>query len=341
MVLIRCLEKDPKQRVRDIGDVRLALAGAFTSDAMAQPVIPVPRPRPLWRRVSPVLAALLIGGLITAVAMYMRAPNAPPQVTQLSLGATGPTALNVNGNGRDLAITPDGSRVVYVGDSSRQIFVRSLGQLAPISLVRAGAVEDPFVSPDGQWVGFGESFALLKKVPIMGGPSITVAVTDSILRGAAWLPDNTIVFATTNPRTGLQRVSADGGTPTTLTTPDMARGEFDHLLPTPLPGGRALLYTVIARSGGLAAAEVAIYDLDTKRSTSLLSGATNAVYMSSGHLAYVAGGTLWAVPFDPARRTTSGTAVPVLTRCGNHGQRGRHIRRLGQRHAGVRACDWL
>ena len=67
--------------------------------------------------------------------------------------------------------------------------------------------------------------------------------------GAAWLPDNTIVFATSNPLTGLQRVSADGGPPTTLTTPDTARGEFDHLWPSPLPGGRALLHTVIARSG--------------------------------------------------------------------------------------------
>ena len=132
MVLTRCLDKDPKQRVRDIGDVRLALAGAFTSDAVAQPAIPVPPP--LWRRASPVLAALLVGGLITAVAMRVRAPNAPPQVTQLSLGVTGPAALNVSGNERDLTITPDGSRVVYVGDRARQIFVRSLGQLEPVSI---------------------------------------------------------------------------------------------------------------------------------------------------------------------------------------------------------------
>ena len=86
----------------------------------------------------------------------------------------------------------------------------------------------------------------------------------------------------------------------------------DHFWPASLPGGRALLYTVIARSGGLSAARVAIYDLDAKTSTPLLSGASNAVYVPSGHLAYVAGGALWAVPFDPDRLTTSGTPVPML-----------------------------
>ena len=153
---------------------------------------------------------------------------------------------------------------------------------------------------------------MLKKMPIAGGPAITIARTDSALRGATWLTDNTIVFATSTSLTGLQRVSADGGMPAPLTRPDTARGEFDHLWPVPLPGGRALLYTVIARSGGLAAARVAIYDLEAKTSTPLLSGASNAVYVPSGHLVYVAGGALWAVSFDPDRLTTSGTPVPML-----------------------------
>ena len=177
-----------------------------------QPAIPVVPP--LWRRASPVLAALVIGALVTAVAMGVRAPNAPPQVTQLSLGVTGPAALNVNGNERDVAITPDGSRVVYVGDAARQIFVRSLGQLEPVSIKTGSVLRNPFISPDGQWVGFGEDLFVLKKMPIAGGPAVTIARTDSILRGATWLADNTVVFATSNPLTGLQRVSADGGMPT-------------------------------------------------------------------------------------------------------------------------------
>ena len=275
-----------------------------------QPAAPVAPP--LWRRAAPVLAALVIGALITAIALRVPEPRPATQLTRLSLGAEGVAALNVNGNERDLTITPDGSRVVYVGDSARQIFVRALDQLEPVSIKTGAVLRNPFISPDGQWVGFGEDLFVLKKMPIAGGPAITIARTDSILRGATWLADNTIVFATSNPRTGLQRVPAGGGMASPLTSPDTTRGEYDHLWPSQLPGGRAILYTIVARSGGLGAARVAIYDLDANTSTPLLSGASNAVYVPSGHLAYVAGGALWATPFDSARRTTDGTAVPVV-----------------------------
>ena len=254
MVLTRCLEKDLKQRVRDIGDVRLALAGAFAPDTSAA----VPRSAdaaalPLWRRAVPVLAALAAGAVVTVIATSFQGQPPAPQVTRLSLEGTGTTALNVSGVDRELTITPDGSRVIYVGD----------GEI------------------------------------------------DGAIRGAAWLPDNTIVFAT-NRTAGLQRVSADGGMPTPLTKPDDARNEFAHLWPHLLPDGRALLYTALARTGGLAAAKVRLLDLQTNTSSDLLAGASNALYVTSGYLAYIAGATLWAVPFDLNRRATFGTAVPLL-----------------------------
>jgi eukaryotic-like serine/threonine-protein kinase len=312
IVVSRCLERDLKQRFRDIGDVRLALAGAFTRDVGAA----VPRstgaaaPR-LWRRAVPVLSALVVGAVVTAIATLFQGQPPAPQVTRLSLEATGTTALNVNGFERDLTITPDGSRVIYVGDRGRQIFVRALDSLEPQALVNGAALKSPFVSPDGRWVGFVENVASLKKVPIAGGPSIPVAEIDAVIRGAAWLTDNTIVFAT-NRTAGLQRVSADGGMPTPLTKPDDARNEFAHLWPHLLPDGRALLYTALARTGGLAAAKVRLLDLQTNMSSDLLAGASNALYVTSGYLAYIAGATLWAVPFDLNRRATFGTAVPLL-----------------------------
>src|SRR5688572_8870220 len=214
LVLMQCLQKDPKQRVRDVGDVNLGLTGAFTSDdarAVAPP--PAPARASLWRRAAPAIAALLVGVLVTAAAMRLSTSRAALAVTRLSLGATGTNAVNVNGNERVLTITPNGSRVVYVGDNGRQIFVRALDQLEPISLATGAVLRNPFVSPDGQWVGFGEDLFFLKKVPISGGPPTVVAHVDSIVRGAAWLPDNTIVFST-NRTAGLQRVSADGGKPT-------------------------------------------------------------------------------------------------------------------------------
>ena len=171
---------------------------------------------------------------------------------------------------------------------------------------------NPFVSPDGQWVGFGEGFGWLKKVPIGGGPAITVArLVTGFLRGAVWLPDGTIVFAT-NFHRGLLRVPANGGEPTPLTTPDAARNDCAHLWPAILPDGRSLLFTVFPLRGGLAAAKTVIYDLENRTSTDLLPGGTNAVYLSSGHLVYIAGDSLWVIPFDVERRTAFGPAVQVL-----------------------------
>ena len=131
-----------------------------------------------------------------------------------------------------------------------------------------GSPRGPFISPDGQWVGFVDSNTTLKKVAITGGPSLTLARVDSP-RGATWAPDDTVIVATINPATGLLRVSAGGGTPTILTRPDRAQGEADHVWPELLPGGRAVLFTVTAVAGGPDAAQVVVMDLtpDNSRST--------------------------------------------------------------------------
>lgn len=307
--LERCLRKNPKDRFRDIGDVQLALTGAFST-----PTAGASSRLSSWQSAGLTVAALAIGVLATAsIFWFGQTRDTAAPVTRLSLGTSGNTTLHVNGNARDLTITPDGSRVVYVGSGGRQIFVRALGEFEPKAIVTApqGALMNPFVSPDGQWVGFGAGLQVLQKVPIGGGPPVTVTrLLFGFLRGAVWLPDNTIVFAT-NTQLGLLRVSADGGEPEILTTPDAARNEYDHLWPEALPDGRSLLFTVIQRTGGLAAAKTVVYDLQTNTSTDLLPAATNAVYLSSGHLAYIAGPSLWVIPFDLDRKVTFGTAVPV------------------------------
>ena len=199
--------------------------------------------------------------------------------------------------------------MVYVGDGGRKLFVRRLDQLDPIAIATSPQpfLMNPFISPDGQWVGFNENFGFLKKVPIGGGVALVVTrVINGLVRGAVWLPDDTIVFATNRLR-GLLRVPAKGGEPaTTLTTPDPDRNEYAHLWPEILPDGRSLLFTVLPRKGGLAAAKTVLYDLENRTATDLLPGGTNAIYLSSGHLAYIANGSLWVIPFDVERRMTSG-----------------------------------
>jgi serine/threonine-protein kinase len=160
-----------------------------------------------------------------------------------------------------------------------------------------------------------DGVVILRKVSITGGPAITLAnLEPNASRGATWAPDNTILFATTNPATGLQRVSDDGGTPEVLTRPDGAKGEGGHFWPEILPGGHAVLFTITSQSGGLDTAQVAVRDFRTGTQKVLLRGGSHGHYVASGHLVYVAAGTLRAIPFDLNRLETHGTAVPVLLR---------------------------
>ena len=112
--------------------------------------------------------------------------------------------------------------------------------------------------------------------------------------------------------TGLQRVPATGGAVTVLTKPASERGERDHLWPEMLPGGRAVLFTITAATGGLEASQVAVLDLETGTYKVLVPGGNHAHYVPSGHLVYGVGGTLRAVAFDLARLQTRGTPVTVL-----------------------------
>jgi serine/threonine-protein kinase len=259
----------------------------------------------------------LVGALATGLALVVVLGTpwhaaARPRVTRTAIANIGTAALTISGVDRDLAITPDGTHVVYVGNGGTQLFVRALDALEPVAIA-SGLLRGPFVSPDGQWVGFVDS-NILKKVAITGGPSIALADIDAGSRGATWAPDDTIIFATANPVTGLQRVSAAGGATDVLTRPDRAHGETDHLWPEILPGGRAVLFTIALQTGGRDAALVAVRDLRTGAQRVLLRGGSDGHYVASGHLVYVAAGTLRAIAFDPARLETHGTAVPLLPR---------------------------
>jgi len=167
---------------------------------------------------------------------------------------------------------------------------------------------------DGQSVGFFDGNSTLKRIAITGGPAVTVAPPDGFgVRGATWGDDGTIVFATSSPATGLQRVSAAGGMPTVLTRPDPGRGEVDHFWPEFLPGRQTLLYTITSSTGNLDEAQVAVLDLRTGTSKMVLRGGHHAHYVpATGHLIFGARGSLRAVSFDPTRLEVTGSPVPIL-----------------------------
>ena len=220
--LARCLQKDPRQRVQAIGDVRLALEGAFEA-----PVSPAAAPVAVtgWRRAALIgVAAVIVGGAIAGSLTWVAMRQQPPRVSRLQVASSGDSEPSVGYNDRDLAITPDGSRLIYIGNSGTQIFVRALDSLEPVA-VFTGVPVGLFTSPDGQWIGFTDGRGTLKKVAVTGGPAVTLATLDTTCpSGATWGPDDTIIAATENVATGLQRVSASGGSVDVLTRPDRAQG---------------------------------------------------------------------------------------------------------------------
>ena len=310
-----CLEKDPRSRIADISTAIFVLTRPTQLVERADVTNTVTRPEALkggspWRRGTLVAAAAGAGALLTGSAVWMLTRPPPPRVMVSAITTSGPTALVQQGGDRNIAITPDGSRVVYRGDN--QLLVRALDQLEPTVLSGLRAPRGVFTSPDSQSIGFFDgSFdtQTLKKVSITGGPPMMLTPVDGPPRGATWGPDRTIIFATDAPATGLQQVSDSGGEPTVLTTANREQGEGDHRFPEFLPSGRAVLFTITA-TGGLDNFHIAVLDLATGKYKRLIQG-SHAHYVPTGHLVYGVGGTLRAVRFDVDRLEVIGTPAPV------------------------------
>ena len=310
-LLQSCLTKDRRHRVADVSTALFVLDnGASLAPNGSALFAPLPHAS-LWRRVAaPVTAGLLLAVLGGALLWLATRPAAAP-VVRTTITTSGSTALTLSGLDRDVAITPDGSRVVYRGNN--QLVVRALNQLEPTVLSGLGAPEGVFISPDGQWVGFFDGLGALKKVAITGGPPVTVCATQGVPGGATWSADGTIVFANYTSATGLQRVSDAGGKPTVLTKPDRRRGEGFHAWPEFLPNGQAVLFTIIPVTGAIENAQVVVLDLRTGASKVLIRGGSHAHYMPAGYLVYGVAGTLRAVAFDLGRLEVVGTPAVVLT----------------------------
>lgn len=155
----------------------------------------------------------------------------------------------------------------------------------------------------------------LRRQPASGGQSELVARLTAPLRGAAWLDDDTIVFATNDPATGLLRVASTDGAPTVLTTPDAA-AEGDHLWPSAVAGRAAVLYTVAPGSGASDGPSIRLLDLGTGVSTLVVRGASDGRYLSAGYLVHTAAtstirSTLYVRRLDLARPQDAGPPVEV------------------------------
>jgi serine/threonine protein kinase len=303
-LLRRCLEKDRQDRLRDIGDARLELRDALAAQAET---VSTPRGRAHWRSALTGAAAAVL--ITSAVAWIVMRPedNTSPRVTRFSL----PVSIGSPG-GRNLAVSPDGSRLAYL--TPRGLMLRSRDRLNAVPVQGVGNVhpQAPFFSPDGEWIGYNDTQTLYK-VPTAGGTAIQIADVGPGAIGS-WSREGIVIA----DMRGLFRVSPEGGTAEPLRMAQLDPGEqASH--PEPLPGGRAVLFTVIptrtilAGVSGTPGERIDVLNLDTGTHKTIVRGGSRGRYLSTGHLVYAAQGGLYAVPFDIQSLEMRGVPVEVVS----------------------------
>ncbi len=301
LVLRLCLSKDVTERFQSIGDVRLALKGAFETTTIQQGAVSLPVG---WRpSMGTATAAALMLSVITGVAAWsvMYREPTPRPVIRFSLPLPPGETLTAAGR-HAVALSSDGTRLVY--SANDQLYLRAMDQMEATPVRGTEGGTSPFFSPDGEWIGFYAAGGQLKKVAVSGGAPVTLCEAQTSL-GARWGADDTIIFGQRG--TGILQVSADGGTPEVL-IPLTGTEVFG---PQVLPGDKAVLFTL--GHGGMSwdDAQIVVHSFATGERNVLIEGGRDARYVPTGHLVYVLDGTLLAVPFDVDALEVTGGPIPM------------------------------
>ena len=338
-LLRHCLEKDPKRRLRDIADARLAIDEALnrptdqrtaleigdldSSSASAKASARQARAG-LGMRVRWLLAGVALAAAATTVVLQFRNESSRRgdqnrrAITSLVL----PPTMRLSGGGTDLeaqasesrfAVSPDGRKLVLIAaaESGRpQLWLRDLGSAAFQPVPQTEDASFPFWSPDSESIGFVAA-GKLKAIRLSSRTAMTV--NDMGFRMGAWGPGNLILFtpARSSP---LYVVPAAGGEATPVTSIDKASGEVQHGYPAFLPDSRHFLYFGIGTLTGGALDPRGIYlgSLQSGESPKLLlPGATQAQYASE-HVLFVQNGKLMAQAFEIASGQLRGAPLPLV-----------------------------
>jgi Tol biopolymer transport system component/DNA-binding winged helix-turn-helix (wHTH) protein len=270
------------------------------------------------RRLLP-WAVVAVGVVAAGLVLWHWWPTSParPVVTRFTISLPPSEQFEMSRGG--LAISPDGSYLVYSASTARtgaqQLYLRPMDRNEAALIPGTEGAWGPFFSPDGEWIAFTAS-GQLKKVPLRGGTPIVLCAKINPSTGS-WGPDGTIVFTETqhwggNENGRLMRVTAAGRDLQVVTPPEKTPTEFSPRWPQVLPRGDAILYV----QGGTSAAfsddaMIVAQSLRTGERKILIRGGTSPRYVSTGHLIYAQGGRLLAIQFDAARLEVTGNAFPV------------------------------
>jgi DNA-binding SARP family transcriptional activator/Tol biopolymer transport system component len=279
--------------------------------AMSPPSPPAARKRPTvaagWRYRSRVVAGMLMLALVlsaTVALCWYRSPV--PPVVRFALTFDGVPALATGIPGSTVALSPDGSRLVYVGVGKRgtELFIRSMDRLEATPIPHTEGAHLPFFSPSGEWLAFVRDNAI-QKLKFGGGPAVTITTVTGNVAGGSWGSSDVIAFATP---AGLWRVAATGGAPRLVLPNDAAR-HVSYRWPTILTGGRAVVVARVDDAGS----QLAAVSLETGQETTLGLQGTAPAYVDRGFLIFTQrDGILRAVRFDARSMRVSGEAMPIV-----------------------------
>lgn len=305
-LLSRCLRKDPKKRLRDIGDARIVIEDLLDADLAAETATPRPRGNALR------LAIAALAVVCAAAAGWLARRPAPPS-------SPGPARLVVSLPEQhrlaialdfSLAMSPDGTALVYGASSSPgtppRLYLRRLDRFEAVPIPGTEGAIGPFFSPDSRMLGYIAD-AELYTIALEGGTPVEICQLGQAIPGACWGSDGWIYFVHSLGR-GLSRVAAEGGTPELLTSPNAAEGETGHGWPQLLPDGKHLLFTIQSVGGS----RIAVLSLSTGQWRVIEKGIGEARYLSSGHLLFARHEGLTAVAFDLEKLEAKGAPVVVL-----------------------------
>jgi len=303
-LLRACLEKDPRRRLRDIGDIERSLE---------EPPGPVATSRSRLAWIAAGTFALVT--VVLAVRTWHSSQTNSGPVARFSMDIApaemlGGTASLVSRPSRTaIAFSPDGRTVVFSASRGNitQLYRRALDSSQAAAMPGTENAVYPFFSPDGEWLGFQAGNKLMK-ISMNGGPPEIVCDLTGFIFGASWGSANTIVFASP-VGTGLMRVAAAGGAPQMLLRADSAKGEV-YSSPEWLPDEKTILFTV-RTSDDWNDARIVARRLDTGQQHELIRGA-DPRYIPTGHLIFMRNAVLMAVPFDDRRGQLTGQPVALL-----------------------------
>jgi len=299
----RCLVRDPRKRLRDIGEARLTLEEPSSSVADLPPPV-----RPGRASFVPWIAAALF--LVGWIGTVMLKREEPPRVIKTELSPPEDMEFRLDAAGPGMGIlSPDGTQIVFGArkeSEERMLFVKDLGRVGthPLEGTEDGAY--PFWSPDSKSIGFvNRTAGQLRSVERAGGPPVTICAAPNA-KGGSWNSHGVIVFAP-DADAGIFRVPAAGGEPVSLTTVDRAKHN-SHRHPRFLPDETHFLF--FARGITASQSEVMVGSLDGGEPVSVVRSPGQAEY-ANGHLLFLREQTLMAQPFDPDSFSLTGEPSPV------------------------------